>query len=98
VVFRYHPEGNFLAHLWTVVGTRFGESVRGTDVFEILCVENISISGVLLTSGISDDDDGTFALAAADAAAEYASKSREHWRLELEDTEDFLTDSNQYPS
>jgi len=50
-----------------------------------LCVENISISGLFLTSSISDDDDGTFALAVADAVAEHASKSREHWRLELEE-------------
>ena len=37
---------------------------------------------------MSDDDDGTFALAAADAVAEYASKSRECWRLELEEEEE----------
>ena len=39
VVVRYHPEGNFLAHLWTIVGARFGESVGDTGIFEILCVE-----------------------------------------------------------
>jgi len=38
---------------------------------------------VSLTSGISDDDDGTFALAVADAVDEHASKSRDDWRLEL---------------
>ncbi len=43
---------------------------------------------MFLTSGISDDDDGTFALAAADAVSEHASKSREHWKLELADTEE----------
>ena len=36
-----------------------------------------------LTSGISDDDDGTFALAVADAVDEHALKSRDEWRLEL---------------
>ena len=36
-----------------------------------------------LTSSISDDDDGTFALAVADAVTEHASKSREDWRIEL---------------
>jgi len=36
-----------------------------------------------LTSGISDDDDGTFALAVAEAVDEHASKSRDDWRLEL---------------
>jgi len=40
---------------------------------------------------VSDDDDGSFALAAADAVAEHASKSRESWRLELEEEEDFDT-------
>jgi hypothetical protein len=30
-----------------------------------------------------DDDDGTFALAVADAVTKHASKSREHWRVEL---------------
>jgi ubiquitin-protein ligase len=39
--------------------------------------------GVFLTSNTSDDDDGTFALAVADAVTEHASKSREAWRLEL---------------
>ena len=37
---------------------------------------------------MSGDDDGTFALAAADAVAEHASKSRESWKLELEDKEE----------
>jgi len=31
----------------------------------------------------TDDDDGTFALAVAEAVSEHASKSREQWKLEL---------------
>ena len=45
---------------------------------------------MFLTSGISDDDDGTFALAVADAVAEHASKSREHWSLELANTDEAI--------
>ena len=51
---------------------------------KLLCVERtLAYQACFLTSGISDDDDGTFALAVADEVAEHASKSREHWRLEL---------------
>jgi hypothetical protein len=32
----------------------------------------------------SDDDDGTYALAAAKAVNEHASKTRDEWRRELE--------------
>ena len=41
-----------------------------------------------LTSAISDDDDGTFALAVAEAVLEHASKSRDDWRLELENVDE----------
>jgi hypothetical protein len=40
-----------------------------------------------LTSGISDDDDGTYALAVAEAVDEHALKSRDDWRLELDSDE-----------
>jgi ubiquitin-protein ligase len=51
----------------------------------------VIILGVfLISSCTSDDDDGTFALAAADAVAEHASKSREQWRLELLDEGDIV--------
>ena len=33
---------------------------------------------------VPDDDDGTFALAVAEAVFEHASKNREQWRQELE--------------
>jgi hypothetical protein len=36
----------------------------------------------------SDDDDGTYALAVAEAVIENASKSREQWRLELEESDE----------
>jgi hypothetical protein len=32
-----------------------------------------------------DEDDGTYALAVADAVAKHASKSREQWKAELDD-------------
>jgi hypothetical protein len=47
-----------------------------------------TLGRVSLTSGISDDDDGTFALAVADAVAEHASKCRDDWRLELSNADE----------
>lgn len=94
MVIRYHPEGNFLAHLRVVTGTRFGESIGDTGILEILYVEhlNLELRFLNLTFGFSilytDDDDGTFALAVADAVTEHASKSREDWRLELVNDDD----------
>jgi hypothetical protein len=46
---------------------------------------NSSQSGFSDLKVASDDDDGTFALAVADAVVEHASKGREQWRLELVD-------------
>jgi hypothetical protein len=44
----------------------------------------LDLSGGTDNDHTSDDDDGTYALAVADAVAAHASKSREQWRLELE--------------
>jgi hypothetical protein len=85
VVIRYDLERHILAHIWTVAGARFGRPSRGPSNFEVLCVRFSQLSRKSISDlhAIIDDDDGTFALAVADAVTKHASKSREQWRLEL---------------